>query len=625
MKRAVLVLTLLAGVLTAGASARAAERLTLTPLHGEKFPTKAFVLTMPPGVIPQPGQVHVSENGLAVNGLSVVPAAQDVQRRLGELLVIDSSASMGGKPIAAAMAAARAFASRRLPNQPLAVLTFNSASTTLLPFTTDASKINAALATTPPVGGGTHIYDTVETAIEMVRAQHLAGASIVLLSDGADVGSAVGNPKVLADANPFHVRIYSVGLHSAHFRPGTLSGLSSGTGGIYTGAASTKQLTGIFKALGSRLSNEYVVRYRSLVGPLTHVAVLASVQNVAATARADYLTPSLALSGGSLGAHRTIASLGAVIVVSVLIAALLAIALALLLRTRTKTLRERVEPYVAQLALPAPSEEPEEQATDAAEDSVVAKRLSGRRWWEEFCLAVEVARLRRTPVEIASLTVILTTVLFILLVAVTGHPILGFLAFATPVAVLQFVRWRARKQHLAFAEQLADNLQIVASALRAGHGFVGALGQVVGDAPEPSRAEFRRVLAEEQLGTPIEDALNIAVVRMENTDLNQVALVASTQRETGGNAAEVLDRVVESVRERMVLRRLIKTLTAQGRLSGVVVSALPVVLLLVIQVINPDFTRPLYTTTGGNIVLLIAGCMVVGGWLWIRRIINFDV
>jgi tight adherence protein B len=148
---------------------------------------------------------------------------------------------------------------------------------------------------------------------------------------------------------------------------------------------------------------------------------------------------------------------------------------------------------------------------------------------------------------------------------------------------------------------------------------------VVEDAPEPSRSEFRRVIADEQLGVSLDDALHVVVERMENRELEQVALVASLQRQSGGNTAEVLDRVTETIRERFELRRTVQTLTAQGRMSRWIVSILPVFLLVVITLINPSYMHALYSNTGGRIALVIAGLLVISGSLVIKRIINIKV
>ncbi|MCW3066172.1 MAG: hypothetical protein JWN32_3344 [Solirubrobacterales bacterium] len=624
MRRTAVVLTLLGTLLACAAGARAADRLSLTPLRGTQFPARAYALTVPRGVIPTASSLHVREDGGAVDGATVAPAAGDVQRRLGEVLLIDTSASMGGRPIAAAMAAARAFAARRGPGQPLAVIAFSSQATTLLPFTTDSRRIADALRAAPRAGGGTHVYDAVQSALGLVRSTHLAGASLVVLSDGSDIGSIATPGSLLSAAHALHARVYGVGLRSPHFQPGTLRDLAGGTQGAYTEAGAARQLAGIYQALGARLANAYVIRYRSLTGPGRRVAVTVAVDGVPGIGSAVYRTPLLA-GGPAIRSHGPTgwASPAAMVAVCALIALLVALALGIGLRSRMPTVQDRVEPFVHGLDVMAASREPAEDEGPAAAEA--AGRFAGKDWWREYCLTLDVGRIGVAPGRLLSVTALATLLVVVVIAVVTGHPALGLLGLVTPIPVREFVRARARKQRALFADQLADNLQVVASALRAGHGIVGGFASTIDDAPEPSRSELRRVLAEEQLGTPIETALKIAIVRMDNVDLEQVALVASVQRQTGGNAAEVLDRVVDSIRERMGLRRLIRTLTAQGRLSGVVVSILPVFLLAAVSVLSPEFMRPLYDTTGGNIVLGVAAALIVAGWLSIRRVVNFEV
>src|SRR5262245_29854706 len=112
---------------------------------------------------------------------------------------------------------------------------------------------------------------------------------------------------------------------------------------------------------------------------------------------------------------------------------------------------------------------------------------------------------------------------------------------------------------------------------------------------------------------------------MQSKDLSQVGLVAALQHETGGNTAEVLDRVADTVRERFELRRLVRTLTAQGRMSRWILTSLPIFLLLVITTLNPTYIDPLYSHSAGRVVLVIAGLMVAAGSLVIRKIIDIKV
>ncbi len=144
-------------------------------------------------------------------------------------------------------------------------------------------------------------------------------------------------------------------------------------------------------------------------------------------------------------------------------------------------------------------------------------------------------------------------------------------------------------------------------------------------AEDPSRSELRRAIADEQLGVPVEDALLRVAHRMDSADLEQVALVASLQRQTGGNTAEVLDAVVDAVRERFQLRRLVRALTAQGRLARWILTGLPLVVAGWIGLINPHYLSPLFHTTGGQILLSMAAIMVVTGSIVIKRITDIDI
>jgi len=113
--------------------------------------------------------------------------------------------------------------------------------------------------------------------------------------------------------------------------------------------------------------------------------------------------------------------------------------------------------------------------------------------------------------------------------------------------------------------------------------------------------------------------------RMDCRELEQVALVAALGRETGGNTAEVLDRVNDGIRERFGLRRLVKTLTAQGRMSRWVVSLLPVFLFIIINLINPDYMQPLFDNTLGRVLLIVSGLMVIAGSFVIKKIVDIKV
>jgi tight adherence protein B len=148
---------------------------------------------------------------------------------------------------------------------------------------------------------------------------------------------------------------------------------------------------------------------------------------------------------------------------------------------------------------------------------------------------------------------------------------------------------------------------------------------VLNQADEPSKSELTRAIADEQLGVPIEESLIRVAHRMASGDLEQVALVASLQRETGGNTAEVLDAVVRSIRERAELRRLVKTLTAQGRLSRWVLVGLPIFVAGWITLSRPHYMSPLLHTGIGQVMLTVAIAMVILGSFIVKRITEIEI
>ena len=177
----------------------------------------------------------------------------------------------------------------------------------------------------------------------------------------------------------------------------------------------------------------------------------------------------------------------------------------------------------------------------------------------------------------------------------------------------------------AFEEQLSDNLDVLAGAMRTGHSTMGALSVMVDSAIEPSKTEYRRVLQDEQLGVALDDGLMVMARRMQSYDAEQLALVMRLQREAGGNTAEVLDRLAEVIRGRMELRRLVDVLTAQARISRWILTALPIAVLLLLMVSGGDYLDPMLNSLLGKIALVFGAILVLIGSFWIKRISKLDV
>jgi len=184
---------------------------------------------------------------------------------------------------------------------------------------------------------------------------------------------------------------------------------------------------------------------------------------------------------------------------------------------------------------------------------------------------------------------------------------------------------KTAKRRKAFNSQLGDALILIANSLRTGYSFMQASDMVAQEMRPPISSEFARAVKEMNLGVTIEEALANLGKRINSEDLDLVLTAVLIQRQVGGNLSEVLDNIARTIRERVRIRGEIRTLTAQGRISGVIVSLLPIVLGLIIYLLNPEYVKLLFVHPFGKILLGVAGLGQVIGILVIRRIVDIEV
>jgi tight adherence protein B len=623
VKRAALIVAVVAaaGVLVGTATAAKPKPkhsgLSVVEAKGPAFPVRRYVLTLPERRKLTVGDVRVTENGNSVVEPSLVPASRASRQTFGVVLVLDASYSMKGKPLAAAVKAAQAFAAQRNPNEQLGLIVFNRNTTVALNLTTSATKIAAALSKAPAITTGTHIYDAVAQAESMLAAAQIGSGSIVLLSDGADTGSTKTLSQVAGSALTSNTKIYTVGLNDKSYKPGTLRALAAAGHGTYA-KAKAEALAALFDQLGAQLSNEYLLQYKSVAGPNVPIHVEVSVKGLGKTS-SGYRTPALPSSNTTPAtykpslASRIWGSVITMIVVALLAGGVVALLIIGIFQPRRSGLPARMAEFVSMRGL------------QRDKGQGVKEAIPRPHYWERFEKTLEIAEIKVEPEWIVAGTVAITGLTFLLIYAATGSPWWSLLALTIPYLSREWVVRTLASRRNRFAEQLPDALQVVASALRSGHSFAGALAVVVESSSEPMKTEMQRVVADEQRGVPIQDSLNVVAERMASSDVEQLALVAQLQREAGGDAAEVVDRVAETVRERFDLRRLIQTLTMQGRMSRWIVSALPIVIVLAVRLEHPHYFHPLVQSLGGRIVLGFAAAWAVAGSFVIKKIVEIEV
>jgi tight adherence protein B len=588
------------------------------------FPDRAYVLTLPTkrDSALTTADVKVTEDGRPVKNLAVLSSASG--EGIGTVLLIDASNSMKTS-IRSAMQAARAFAARN-PGQPLSVVFFNEKPTVALPLTTDRAQINKVLSKPPKLAEGTHIYDALAAAVAQVRGSALGAARVVLLSDGDDVGSATSLDAALQQLEGQKIRVFTVGIESPDFTPDDLEKIADKTGGSFASASSPESLTKVYDELGFQLGNEYLLRYRSAARPDEKVDVDVAVQGVEPVSF-SYTSPSTGTAAPFEPAFRD-QLLQSWLLLPLIVALVLALAVftvrSLWSLRSNKALVARLGEFVT---LPA-----EERATARRKEvdmllAAVGEKKQRRRnwrWLEGFTEDVDVAQIERDPAKMVWTSVFAGLVLGVL-AGVLVSPFWFVLAVVPPLGLNLWVRGKARKVRNNFAEQLPENLDVLASALRAGHSLAGAMGVVADEAPEPSKREFSRVVTDEQLGIPLDEALEVTAQRMQSTDMDQLAVLALVQREAGGNTAEVLDQVTTNIRARMDVRRLVRVLTTQGKFSSWVVAGVPVGVALFLIVVNPDYLDPLFHRLIGQVAGVMAILMALAGFYIIRRIVAIEL
>lgn len=283
-------------------------------------------------------------------------------------------------------------------------------------------------------------------------------------------------------------------------------------------------------------------------------------------------------------------------------------------------------------ALATERTEVQEQLVDVRKDEL----LSAVPWINRWLMKLEIAPRLRLLLYQANLK---WTAGGLLLLSAAAAFIPGYLVYlrteqaifslllglALGCAPFMFVYYKRSLRFNKFEQGLPDALGLMVSALRSGHSLISALGLVANEAPDPIGTEFRICFDEQTYGLTLRTAMDNLITRVPLQDMRIVVTAILIQKESGGNLAEVLDKVAHVIRERFRLKREVRVYTAQGRLTGWILSLLPLVLGIGLYLLNPAMMSLLWKREIGIKLLYAAGGMTVVGSLIIRKIVNMDV
>lgn len=601
----------------------------------------------------QLGDIVVTEDGEPVGDIEVETLETSLQR-IGIVLAIDTSGSMGGEPIAAAKAAALSFVAQKRPQDFIALVTFSDTVEVLSGFTSDKATLSARINEIE-ANGETAFYDTFVKAAELFEPYDNDNRNLIILTDGADSvydtdeEVAAAKQAVTEAIDQVGLRVFGVALEGADFDPVDLEQfVAASTGGLMLRTPDPEALDSLYGDIRRELNNQLVIRFTATQDLTTDVSFGVSAQGVSAARTAavpGYVIPTrgtttttLPLSfdiegesrfiGADTGVPRETLRLAATLAVAAALALFIIILVRLDPDSDSDLVGSRLQAY-GRRGVRAP-----EEATGLLAKIPLLRRFSeraeaavkSRGLFAALNSALEQGNIPLRPGEAIAAGVGLSIVAAILVGLFTRNALLGVIAFLVALLILAAaVNLAGAREKARFEDQLPDTLTLISTSLRAGYSLLQAVEAVASEAPEPTAREFGRAIAESRLGRPVVQSLEGIADRMRSPDFEWAVMAIEIQREVGGNLAEVLQIVAETMLQRNRLRREVKALTAEGRISALVLGLMPIALFGFLFTTNRGYLEPLLQSTAGLVGLGIGVGLMIMGALWLRNITEIEV
>jgi tight adherence protein B len=575
---------------------------------------------------------------LAEGGIPRDVTATFLQKPIEVVLVIDTSGSMTGPPLDSAKAAAVDFLGKIPENANVAVVGFGQTPMLAAPLTTDRGAIVNAIGSLF-ADGETAMFDAVNAAVVQFSEAD-AQRFVVLLSDGTDTVSGATFEEAALALSSSESTFYAVELVTDQGTVADLQRLSVEAGGRVLSTSDLGALNDIYDAIAAQVANLYELRFEATsTGPVKLTVSVASGGELADTStvvelapagtappppvntEADDVSPDTTEIAAPVPefVEETFLDKNGLIIGATALFLGMSIALYYIVqRSRETDPRKALNRLSDEVSTtPGRFKGVAGRVSDATEGLLDRNNKAGG-----INLALDRAGINLRPGEyvamvagIAFLAGLMGTLMFSMIIG---------LIFAVVVALggRQFVRYKGNKRRQAFGLQLGNTLLLLASSLRAGYGVQQALNSVADEAEEPTAEEFGRVIVETRIGRDLVDALDGVNDRLGNDDFGWVIRAIAINRELGGDLAEILDNVGETIRDRVQLQGQVKALTAEGRLSALVLIALPIVVAGFIQLSNPTYLNELFSSSSGLMALGFAAGLMTVGSLWIKKIIN---
>ncbi len=620
------------GVLVGSPAAGAADAsISVSDLEAApgrvRFLLRANDLPTDATVDPSKVTVKAGETTLTTEAARVSRSATKLPER-GLMVVLDVSGSVAGARLEAARAAVVALAQSLPDDVSVGLIAVSTAPAVILPPSKDRAALTAATSQLSS-SGDTALYDAVGLAASELGKANLDATTerrVLVLSDGLDTSSQTPLPVLQSQLSAEKLAVDVVAFQASNAGLDALQEIAAAGGGRVLTASDATFVTSAFRAVAGGFSIVLTVEAAvptDLGGQQATLVVSIDIGGQA-------LTASVPVTFAAAPATRTPANpsfgwvpswtpwvLGGLFFVG----AILLVVLLVWPRSGTAAQVRHAEMLSRGWAGAKPATSAMARSALAATAAVVRSRGLDER----ITLSLEQAGMRMRPHEWVLLQACASVTMGALVSLVLGWPGLLVGAILGWLLAMAYRSIKASRRANLFAEQLPDAIQLVIGAIRSGFSLPQALDAVVRESPEPVAAEFGRALAEHRLGADLSDALEAVVHRTGSDDLNWAVMAIRIHREVGGNLAEVLQTTVDTIRERARLRRHVRSLSAEGRLSAWVLIGLPILLGLFMFTFRRDYLRPLYTEPIGMAMLFVGVGLLVLGIVWMSRTVKVEV
>ena len=525
------------------------------------------------------------------------------------ILVLDASGSMKGAKITSAVEVGKTFLTTVPSGIKVGLVTFNSNEIVVTPAALEFTAVSEALSAVKP-DGGTALYDGILSAINSIDSG--TTARIVVLTDGEDTDSEALPAEVVSAINNSKVSLDVVTVGDVTNGIEILREFSQAGNGRLLQAADAVQLADVFtKVLAS--------------APATPKPTTATPTPTSAVAAPEPIAPI------------TVESMISAVIRLLKIASPILIFGLLLIgirkwerRRQVRKLDEMLNTYTANYVQNNKAVNSKNRTEFEPSDKKVSRRKFLTLGPTNSTLFPGIAdKLDRAGITMSSERWITYCALCGLFVTLGLAIISDSLAINTILAIISvffiqktFLKSREGARKREFEEQLPDFLTIIASGLRAGLTFAQAIESAVGDGFGEVERQIRRALAEVQVGSTLDAALLRVATKMESDDLKWTIAALRIQREVGGNLSRILDAASVTIRNRAELKREIRTLSAEGRLSAYVLLALPLGIFGFLTLSRREYVQIFWTETVGMIMLAAFATLVTAGWFWIRSVVT---